>query len=75
MVVLWPRVVRGGWKRTYERLSPAEQRQVMMVRGAAMGATCQLPPGPDPTGDMLSGCAPTAWMNARTHTYTHTTHT
>ncbi|PNW77510.1 hypothetical protein CHLRE_10g439750v5 [Chlamydomonas reinhardtii] len=33
MVVLWPRVVRGGWKRTYERLSPAEQRQVMMRLG------------------------------------------
>ncbi|KAG2432898.1 hypothetical protein HXX76_008629 [Chlamydomonas incerta] len=33
MVVLWPRVVRGGWKKTYERLTPAEQRQVMMRLG------------------------------------------
>ncbi|KAG2448830.1 hypothetical protein HYH02_006181, partial [Chlamydomonas schloesseri] len=33
MVVLWPRVVRGGWKKTYERLTPTEQRQVMMRLG------------------------------------------
>ncbi|GFR42397.1 hypothetical protein Agub_g3269, partial [Astrephomene gubernaculifera] len=33
MVVLWPRVVDGGWKSTYLRLTPGEQRQVMTRLG------------------------------------------
>ncbi|KAG2501181.1 hypothetical protein HYH03_000996 [Edaphochlamys debaryana] len=44
MVVLWPRVAGGGWKSTFERLTPSEQRQVMMRLGYWHVYTCLADP-------------------------------